>query len=114
MALRDGEAFRNDRCETQQAYYDSRPYEYSCASGYALRTATVPPVCTKTETYRKKVCSFDPFAGEQCWWENRTRTLTAPASQACPSGFSPDGAGCTADRASKRWVNTVSAPTRHR
>ena len=110
----NGETFRNNRCETQQTYYDSRPYRYTCASGYTLKTTTVPPTCTKTETYRKKVCSYDPFAGQQCWWESRTRTLTEPAAQTCPSGYSPDGAGCTADRASKRWVRTASTPTRHR
>ena len=60
------------------------------------------------------MCSYDPFAGQQCWWENRTRTLTEPAAQTCPSGYSPDGTGCTADRASKRWVKTASTPTRHR
>ena len=100
--------------ETQQTYYDSRPYRYTCPSGFTLKTATVPPTCTKTETYRKKVCSFDPIVGQQCWWENRTRTLTKPATQTCPSGYSPDGTGCTADRASKRWVRTASTPTRHR
>ncbi|WP_419839548.1 phospholipase A2 [Candidatus Poriferisodalis sp.] len=110
----NGETYRNNRCETQQTYYDSRPYRYTCPSGYTLKTTTIPPTCTKTETYRKKVCSYDPIAGQQCWWENRTRTLTKPAAQTCPSGYSPDGTGCTADRASKRWVKTASAPTRHR
>ncbi|WP_419839544.1 hypothetical protein [Candidatus Poriferisodalis sp.] len=56
----------------------------------------------------------ESIAGQQCWWENRTRTLTEPAAQTCPSGFSPDGAGCTADRASKRWVRTASAPAKFR
>ncbi|MYJ47888.1 MAG: hypothetical protein F4070_09665, partial [Acidimicrobiales bacterium] len=110
----NGETWRNNRCEKQQTYYDSRPYDYSCPSGYTLGTSGLTRTCTKTETYRKRVCSYDPLAGQQCWWENRTRTLTAAVRQTCPSGFSSDGTGCTADSPSVRWVATGSSPTRFR
>ena len=110
----DGETWRSNRCETQQTYYDSRPYDYSCPSGYTLGTSGLTRTCTKTETYRTRVCSYDPIAGQQCWWENRTRTLTAAVRRTCPSGFSSDGAGCTADSPSVRWAATGSSPTRHR
>ena len=110
----NGETWRNNRCETQQTYYDSRPYDYSCPSGYTLGTSGLTRTCTKTETYRTRVCSYDPIAGQQCWWENRTRTLTAAVRRTCPSGFSSDGAGCTADSPSVRWAATGSSPTRHR
>jgi hypothetical protein len=112
-----GESYRTSPakgCYESETYYDSRPYRYSCPSGYTLRTSGGVRSCTKTETYRKRVCAFDPIAGQQCWWENRTRTLTAAVIASCPSGYSPDGTGCTADTASTRWKRTASTPTRYR
>ena len=113
----DGETYRTSPrsgCYDKHTYYDSRPHDYSCPSGYTLGTSGLTRTCTKTETYRVRRCAFDPFAGRQCWWETRTRTLTAAVRQTCPSGFSSDGTGCTADDPSTRWVRTTSTPTRYR
>ncbi|WP_419907664.1 hypothetical protein [Candidatus Poriferisodalis sp.] len=101
-------------CYNKESYRNSRPYRYSCPATYTLQTSGIAWSCTKTETYRKRVCAFDPIAGQQCWYENRTRTLTKAATRTCPSGYSPDGTGCTADTASTRWKRTRSTPTKHR
>ena len=109
-----GETYRSSGCYEQESYYGSRPLRYSCPSGYTLKTSGLSRSCTKKETYRKRRCSYDPFAGQQCWWETLTRTLTAAAVESCPAGYSPDGVGCTADRPTTRWKPTASTPTRYR
>ncbi len=109
-----GETYRSSGCYEQESYYDSRPLRYSCPAGYTLKTSGLSRTCTKTETYRKRRCSYDPFAGQQCWWETRTRTLTAAVVESCPAGYSPDGTGCTADSPTTRWKPTGSTPTRYR
>ena len=101
-------------CYRPVLFYDSRPLDYSCPATYTLRTSGTTRSCTKTEKYRKRVCAFDPIAGQQCWYENRTRTLTAAVVESCPSGYSPDGTGCTADTASTQWKRTASTPTKYR
>ena len=110
----NGETYRSNGCYEQESYYGSRPLRYSCPSGYTLKTSGLSRSCTKKETYRKRRCAFDPFAGQQCWWETLTRTLTAAVIESCPAGYSPDGVGCTADRPSTRWKPTGSTPTRYR
>ena len=110
----DGESYRGDGCYESETFYDSRPYDYSCPSTYTLGISGGSRTCSKTETYQQQVCSFDPIAGQQCWWETRTRTLTAAVIESCALGFSADGTGCTANSASTRWVATGSAPTRYR
>ena len=101
-------------CYRSESFYDSAPLDYSCPATYTLRTSGTTRSCSKVEKYRKRVCAFDPVAGQQCWWENRTRTVTTAVIESCPSGYSPDGTGCTADAASTRWKRTASTPTRYR
>ncbi|WP_428121426.1 hypothetical protein [Candidatus Poriferisodalis sp.] len=113
----DGQSYRtapSSGCYESETYYDSRPYDYSCPSTSTLGTSGGSRTCTKTETYRQRVCSFDPIAGQQYWWETRTRTLTAAVIESCASGYSADGTGCTANSPSTRWVAMGSTPTRYR
>ncbi|WP_420624147.1 hypothetical protein [Candidatus Poriferisodalis sp.] len=110
----DGETYRSNGCYESESYYNSRPYDYSCPSTYTLGTSGGSRTCTKTETYQERVCSYDPIAGQQCWYETRTRTLTAAVIESCASGYSADGTGCTANSPSTRWVATGSTPTRYR
>ena len=97
-------------CYESEQYYRTASYRYRCPSGYTLKTSGSTRSCTKTEKYRKRVCSFDPIAGEQCWYENRTRTLTKSVIRYCPSGYSANGSNCRADSASTRWRYTTSQP----
>ncbi|WP_419855385.1 hypothetical protein [Candidatus Poriferisodalis sp.] len=101
-------------CYRSVLFYDSQPLDYSCPATYTLKTSGATRSCSKTEKYRKRVCGFDPVAGQQCWYENRTRTVTTAVIESCPSGYSPDGTGCTADTASTRWERTRSTPTKYR
>ncbi|WP_419853869.1 hypothetical protein [Candidatus Poriferisodalis sp.] len=99
-------------CYEEESYYDSAPLDYSCPATYTLRTSGLTRSCTKVEKYRQQVCRSDPF--QVCWYENRTRTVTTAVIESCPSGYSPDGTGCTADTASTRWKRTRSTPTKYR
>ncbi|WP_420608988.1 hypothetical protein [Candidatus Poriferisodalis sp.] len=101
-------------CYRSESSYATAEYEYSCPSGYTASGSGASTKCSKTETYKKRVCSYDPFAGQQCWWETRTRTVTAAPVKSCERGFSPHGSKCRSDTASTRWVKTTRQPvTKH-
>ena len=97
-------------CYRSETYYRTASHRYSCPSGYAESGSGASTKCSKTEKYRKRVCSYDPFAGQQCWWEDRTRTVSKAPIRSCPSGFSANGSRCRADTASTRWVKTTRQP----
>ena len=97
-------------CYRSETYYRTASYRYACASGYTLGYDGIGWTCSRTEKYRKKVCSFDPIAGRQCWWEDRTRTVTEAAARSCPSGYAANGSNCRANSASTRWAKTARSP----
>ncbi len=101
-------------CYRSESFHATAEYEYSCPSGYTASGSGASTKCSKTEMYKKRVCSYDPFAGQQCWWETRTRTVTAAPVKSCERGFSPHGSKCRSDTASTRWVKTTRQPvTKH-
>ena len=101
-------------CYRSESFHATTEYEYSCPSGYTASGSGASTKCSKTETYKKRVRSYDPFAGQQCWWETRTRTVTAAPVKSCERGFSPHGSKCRSDTASTRWVKTTRQPvTKH-
>ncbi len=97
-------------CYRSESFYRTAEYSYSCPSGYDESGSGASTKCSKTEKYRKRVCGYDPFAGQQCWWEDRTRTVTKAPIRSCPSGFSPFGSRCRAVTASTRWKKTTRQP----
>ena len=102
--------YRQGACYSTASVYATAPYEYSCASGYDLGHGGEGYVCSKTETYQHRVCSFDPIAGQQCWYETRTRTVTADPVKECPSGYSANGANCRADAPTTEYTLSSVAP----
>ncbi|MYK70162.1 MAG: hypothetical protein F4021_00515 [Acidimicrobiales bacterium] len=97
-------------CYRSETYYRTANYRYACTSGYTLEYDGIGWTCKKIETYKKRVCSYDPIAGQQCWWGNRTRTVTKAATRSCPSGYAANGSNCRANSASTRWVKTTRSP----
>gem|GEM_PF-4233469 len=109
-----GETYRTSPrrgCYEAVSVYATKRYDgYRCPSGYSLGHDGMANTCSKTETYRVRRCAFDPVAGQQCWYETRTRTLTQPATPYCGSGYSDDGTQCVSDTATTEWRRTTSQP----
>ena len=68
----------------------------SAATAVALIAAVLTPVAlgagpADAHTQRVQRCSFDPFAGQQCWYEDVAHTHTPPPTSTPPGQGHPGG-----------------------
>ena len=102
--------YMSGSCYSSSTSYATAAYVYSCPSGYSLTNSGEGEYCTGTVTTEEEHCSYDPVAGQQCWTETVTETVTTSASSSCPSGYSPNGSNCLADSPTTTYTLSSTSP----